>query len=228
MVTMHPTILLIENDDEYAQYLKENLMDNNYNVVSYKSGVKSLDKIESRSIDIIISSYYLPNIRGEEFYQKVREFYPTVPIIFLSHESHKNIIKKILKYPNAEYMVKPIVLTELLARIEIALEENRRTSGKDKLKVGDLELDLNNFIATRNNTDIKLSPTEFSLLRYLMVNAGRVLTRGMILNRVWDYDTEVSSRVVDVYMGYLRNKVDKNHNTKLIKTVRGFGYTIED
>jgi DNA-binding response OmpR family regulator len=223
-----PIILLIENDDSYAQFLKKTLVDKNYEVVLSRSGLQALEKLEGKKVDIILSSYYLPNIRGDEFYTRIYELYPEIPIIFVSHEAHKKTIKNILSYPNADYMVKPIVISELLARIEVALEEHQKVGSSKTLKVQDLELDLKTFTAKRGEKEIELSPTEFSLLKYLIINKNMVLTRGMILSRIWGYNTDVSSRVVDVYIGYLRDKIDEGYEKKLIETVRGFGYTIKE
>ena len=99
---------------------------------------------------------------------------------------------------------------------------------KSFLKVADLELDLDAFAARRNNSTIKLTPQEFKLLEYMMNNKGKVLTRKSILNRIWLYSTEVETRVVDVYIGYLRKKIDNGHKKKLIHSVRGFGYTLKE
>ena len=135
---MRPIILVIENDYSYSQYLKKTLIDKGYEVILSKSGLKAIEKIKNKRVDLVISSYYLPNLRGDEFYKQLLDLFPDIPVIFISHEAHKKTIKKILSYSNADYMVKPIVLSELLARIEISLDEHKKVSGKNKLKVGDL------------------------------------------------------------------------------------------
>ncbi len=115
---------------------------------------------------------------------------------------------------------------EFLARIKARL---RRQGGEDTiLKVSDLELNTKTLEVRRNGTQIQLTPQEFKLLQYLMSNKGRILTREMILSRIWLYSSDVETRVVDVYMGYLRKKIDKNFNKQLLHSVRGFGYVIKD
>jgi two-component system OmpR family response regulator len=125
-----------------------------------------------------------------------------------------------------DYITKPFVADELLARIKTRL---RNIQGESKtIKVGDLELDTQTIEVKRAGKLITLTPQEFKLLEYLMNNKGIVLTRDMILNRIWLYSPDVESRVVDVYMGYLRKKIDGNSKHPLLHSIRGFGYTIKD
>jgi DNA-binding response OmpR family regulator len=126
-----------------------------------------------------------------------------------------------------DYVTKPFVADELLARITARLR-NQSSVKDNKLVVGDLVLDNKTFEVQRGETSIQLTPQEFKLLEYLMNNKGRILTREMILNRVWLYSPDIETRVVDVYMGYLRKKIDQDFDKKLLHSVRGFGYMIKD
>ena len=125
-----------------------------------------------------------------------------------------------------DYITKPFVADELLARIKTKLRQDKLSD--TTLKVGDLELDKQALEVRRGGKTIQLTPQEFKLLEYLMRNSGRLLTREMILNRVWFYSQDIETRVVDVYMGYLRKKIDNGSQKKLLHSVRGFGYMIKD
>ena len=123
-------------------------------------------------------------------------------------------------------MTKPFVADEFLARIKARLR--RQGGSEEKLKVADSELDSKTLEVTRGGKPVQLTPQEFRLLQYLMHNKGRILTREMILNRIWLYSSEVETRVVDVYMGYLRKKIDNGNKKKLLHSVRGFGYVVKE
>jgi DNA-binding response OmpR family regulator len=125
-----------------------------------------------------------------------------------------------------DYVVKPFVGEELMARIKVRLRN--KDNGKSVLKVADLKLDNSKMIVERGGKQISLTKTEFDLLHFLMKNSGRVMTRETILNKIWLYSPDIESRVVDVYVGYLRKKIDKGRNNKLIQSIRGFGYTIRE
>jgi DNA-binding response OmpR family regulator len=126
-----------------------------------------------------------------------------------------------------DYVTKPFVADELLARISARLR-NQNSAKDNKLKVDGLALDNKTFEVEREGKQIQLTPQEFKLLEYLMNNQGRILTREMILNRVWLYSPDIETRVVDVYMGYLRKKIDQDFEKKLLHSVRGFGYMIKE
>ena len=168
----------------------------------------------------------LPNMSGEAVCMEVRKKYPDLPVIILTAKDSINDIVNGLNLGADDYMTKPFVADELLARIKARLRA--KGNGDSKLVVGDLELDNQSLEVKRSGSDIQLTPQEFKLLQYLMSNKGRILTREMILNRVWLYSPEIETRVVDVYMGYLRKKIDSEYEKKLLHSVRGFGYMIKD
>lgn len=220
------TILIVEDDHGLQKYLKELLLDNGYSVSGASDGVTALNLLKKAQPDLVILDLGLPNMSGETVCLEIRKNYPTLPVIILTAKDTISDIVQGLSLGADDYMTKPFVADELLARLKARL----RTSGVDdaKLKIADLELDNNTLEVKRDGRNIQLTPQEFKLLQYLMNNKGRILTREMILNRVWLYSQDIETRVVDVYMGYLRKKVDEGWNKKLLHSVRGFGYMIKE
>ena len=153
--------------------------------------------------------------------------YKDLPVIILTARDSISDIVQGLNLGADDYITKPFVADEFLARIKARL---RRQGGDSDalLKVADLELNNKTLEVKREGQIIQLTPQEFKLLQYLMNNKGRILTREMILNRIWLYSSDVETRVVDVYMGYLRKKIDNNHPKKLLHSIRGFGYVIKE
>ncbi len=223
---MISTILIVEDDNGLIKYLKELLLDNGYSVKTATDGIQALEAVEKIEPDLIVLDLGLPNMSGETVCMEIRKQHPSLPIIILTAKD--SIQEKVqgLNLGADDYMTKPFVADEFLARIKA----NLRTKGIDadtKLSIQDLELDSKTLEVKRGGRLIQLTPQEFKLLQYLMSNQGRILTREMILNRVWLYSTDIETRVVDVYMGYLRKKIDKESPQKLLHSVRGFGYMIK-
>lgn len=217
-------ILVVEDDQGIQEFLKELLLDNGYAAETASDGVQALNLIKKSQPDLVILDLGLPNVTGEAVCTEIRKKYPDLPIIILTAKDDVTDIVKGLNLGADDYITKPFVADELLARIRARLRH-----GEDiKLQVGDLELNNKTFEVKRAGKLIQLSPHEFKLLQYLISNKGRVLTREMILNRVWLYSYEVDTRVVDVYIGYLRKKIDSDYKKKLIHSVRGFGYMIKE
>lgn len=223
---MTSTVLVVEDDPGLQKYLKELLWENAFVVHVAPDGVQALNSLNKLKPDIMILDLGLPNMTGESVCVEAKKKYPELPIIILTAKDTTSDIVEGLNLGADDYMTKPFVADELLARIKARLRGSEDNSGK--LVVGDLELDNKSFEVKRNGKIIHLTPQEFKLLEYLMNNKGRILTREMILNRVWLYSPDIETRVVDVYMGYLRKKIDDEHKEKLLKSVRGFGYMIKD
>ncbi|MBI3486505.1 response regulator transcription factor [Candidatus Daviesbacteria bacterium] len=223
---MASTILVVEDDNGLQKYLKELFLDNGYGVQTALDGVSALNSIARLEPDLVLLDLGLPNMSGEAVCLEIRKKYPQLPVLILTAKDSLADIVNGLNLGADDYMTKPFVADELLARVKARL----RGSGisDSKLKVADLELDNKTLEVKRNNKLIQLTPQEFKLLQYLMSNKGRILTREMILNRVWLYSPDIETRVVDVYMGYLRKKIDSNFTKKLFHSVRGFGYMIKD
>lgn len=217
-------ILVVEDDQSIQEFLKEYLLDNGYAVDTASDGVQALNALKKSQPDLVLLDLGLPNVTGEAVCLEIRKKYPDLPVIILTAKDDVSDIVRGLNLGADDYITKPFVSEELLARIKARLRH-----GEDvKLQVGDLELNNKTFEVKRAEKLIQLSPHEFKLLQYLISNKGRVLTREMILNRVWLYSYEVDTRVVDVYIGYLRKKIDSDFKKKLIHSVRGFGYMIKE
>lgn len=223
---MRPQIFVAEDDTDSQGYIKDLLLKNNYLVQTFEKGSQLLKTIEKTKPDLILLDLILPDIHGESLCVEIKKTYPELPIIMLT--SKTSVAEKVrgLEVGADDYITKPFASEELLARIKTRLRKGGTIV--KTLKIADLEMDLEKITVTRGGKEIQLTPQEFKLLRYMIENKGVVLSRDMILNRIWDYSLEVESRVVDVYMGYLRKKIDNGRPDKLIHSVRGFGYTIKD
>jgi DNA-binding response OmpR family regulator len=223
---MAHNILIIEDDQGVQKYLKELLLDNGYSVQTAADGVAGLNAIEKLTPDLVILDLGLPNMSGESVVGEIRKKYPDLRVIILTAKDSIQDIVQGLQLGADDYMTKPFIADEFLARVQARL---RYQNGSDnKMTVGDLELDNKTLEVKRAGKLIQLTPQEYKLLQYLMNNKGRILTREMILNRVWLLNPDIETRVVDVYMGYLRKKVDADYPQKLIHSVRGFGYMVKE
>lgn len=217
-------ILVVEDDLGIQEFLRELLLDNGYAVETASDGVIALNLIKKSQPDLVILDLGLPNVAGEAVCTEIRKKYPDLPIVILTAKDDVSDVVKGLNLGADDYVTKPFIADELLARIRARLRHGEDVT----LTVGDLELNNKTFEVKRSGKSIQLSPHEFKLLQYLLSNKGRVLTREMILNRVWLYSYEVDTRVVDVYIGYLRKKIDSDYKNKLIHSVRGFGYMVKE
>ncbi len=219
-------ILIVEDDKGLQKYLKEFLLDNQFSPQVSPDGLVALEVVSKTPPDLVILDLGLPNMSGESVFKEIKKKHPALPVIILTAKDSVSDIVENLNMGADDYVTKPFVAEELLARIRARLRHNGEVN--NKLRVADLELDESNLEVKRGNKLIQLTPQEFKLLEYLMNNKGRVLTRDMILNRVWLYSQDIETRVVDVYMGYLRKKIDEDNPKKLIHSVRGFGYMIKE
>jgi two-component system response regulator MprA len=219
-------ILIIEDDKDLREYLKELLLDNNFAVEVAADGATALKYIKRVRPDMVILDLGLPDIDGKTICIDIKKTYSDLPVLMLTARFSTNEIVAGLNIGADDYIPKPFVSEELVARIKARL---RSTSTEETiLKVDDLTLDTIRMEVKRQDKIIGLTKTEFDLLHYLMANKGKVLTRENILNRIWLYSPDIESRVVDVYMGYLRKKIDHDFEKKLIQSIRGFGYTIKE
>jgi len=223
---MANTILVVEDDNSVQSYIRELLLDNGYAVQSSPDGIAALNLVKKLEPDLVVLDLGLPNMSGEAVCMELRKKFPKLPVIILTAKDQVADIVHGFDIGADDYITKPFVADELLARIKARLRQPE--SDSSKLKVGNLELDKQTLEVKRDGKLIQLTPREFRLLEYLMHNKGRILTREMILNRIWLYSPDIETRVVDVYMGYIRKKVDSGYEKNLIKSVRGFGYMIKE
>ena len=177
--------------------------------------------------DLIILDVMLPEIKGFEVLRAIRQKGVSTPVLFLTAKDEKEDIIHGLDLGADDYLVKPFAFAELLARIRAVLRRGQTSDQMQKLIIADLVLDRVTRQARRNDKIIELTAKEFQLLEYMMRNAGQILTKTMILDRVWGYDFDTQSNIIEVHVNRLRAKVDKDFSTKLIHTVRGVGYVIK-
>jgi DNA-binding response OmpR family regulator len=224
---MNPLILVVEDDKSLQKYLVDLLNENGYSVRSTSKGAEAITTVDKIHPSLVILDLNLPDMTGESVCLQIRKKNPKLPIIMLTAKAGINEKVEGLSIGADDYITKPFEAKELLARIKARLRAQNEGSNS-VASIEDLELDRRRIEVKRGGKVIRLTPHEFKLLDYLISNKGVVLTREMILNRVWSYSLDVESRVVDVYMGYLRKKIDGGFDKKLIHSVRGFGYTIKD
>jgi DNA-binding response OmpR family regulator len=220
------TILVVEDEPGIRKYLEEILIENRFAVQSTGEGTAALKILETMQPDLVLLDLKLPDIAGETICREITEHYPQTTVIILTAKDTTSDIVEGLGLGADDYITKPFTPEELIARIKARLRNKGATDSV--LKVADLELNVKTFHVIRGGKEIKLTPQEFKLLAYLMANKNQVLTREMILNRIWEHSQDVETRVVDVYIGYLRKKIDENGRKKLIQSLRGFGYVMKD
>jgi two-component system response regulator MprA len=220
-------ILVVDDDPGVRRAVERALVFEGYEVDVAADGETALDGIATREPDAVVLDVGLPGIVGLEVCRSLRAQGSTIPILVLTARHQVTDRVAGLDAGADDYLVKPFALEELLARLRALL---RRTAQEptDKLTVGDLVLDPMTRRVERAGEEIPLTRTEFNLLELLLVNAGNVLTRDVIFERVWGYDFDVTSNSLDVYIGYLRRKTEAGGRDRLIHTVRGVGYVARE
>jgi heavy metal response regulator len=219
-------ILVIEDEKKVARFIKKGLEEEGYAVDLASDGEEGLARVLDQVHDLIILDIALPKIDGLQVLKKLRERKVPTPVLLLTVRA--TIEDKVLGLDSGadDYLTKPFAFQELLARIR-ALLRRKAEVGPPLLQVEDLVLDPARHLVTRGGERIDLTSKEFALLEYLLRNAGRVLTRAMISEHVWNYDFDTETNVIDVYVNYLRRKIDSRGEKKLIHTVRGSGYVLK-
>ncbi len=220
-------ILIVEDEIKLANATKRALEIQKYAVDVAYTGTTGLDMAIGEDYDLIILDVMLPGTDGIEVCRQIRTAGKHVPILMLTAKGQ--VTDKVigLDVGADDYVVKPFSFEELFARVRALIRRPKNTTDTI-LKIQDLTLDPQSFKITRAGKDIELSTKEFSLLEYLLRNKNRVLSREQIVAHVWDYDADVLPTTIEVHIKHLRDKIDAQHNIRVIKTVRGRGYTIRD
>jgi len=224
-------ILVVEDEPKVSSFIKQGLEESGYKVETAFDGNSALDHVTSNKFDLILMDVIMPGMNGFEVLERIRtELNIQTPVIMLSALDQSNEIIKGLDYGADDYLTKPFKFGELLARIRAVSrrKNNTDTTTANTLKVSDIEMNLDTKTVTRQGKEIVLTAKEFSLLEYLMKNKNKVLNRVEILENVWDINFDAGTNVVDVYVNYLRKKIDKDFDIKLIQTVIGMGYALRD
>lgn len=227
-------ILVVEDEEKIARVLELELTYEGYEVGKATDGLAGFQLYHNHEWDIILLDVMLPGISGIELLRRIRSRDETTPVIMLTAKSSVEDKVSGLDLGANDYMTKPFKIEELLARIRVALRLKQSQSKpniefeQNWLQVADLKLSEITHEVIRNEELIELTPREFDLLAYLIKHARQVLSREQLLNGVWGYDYYGDTNIVDVYIRYLRNKIDKSYGTSLIHTVRGVGYVIKE
>jgi len=218
-------ILVVEDEEKVSRFIVRGLLAERFAVDAAKDGNTGLELATECQYDLIILDLMLPGMNGTEILRRVRRNNPNVPVLVLTAQDARS--SKVVNFEAGadDYLIKPFAFTELLLRVK-ALLRLGPVSRADALHVGDLELDRLSQKVKRASRRIELTSKEYALLEHLMVNAGRVLSRTMIIEHVWDQSFDGATNIVDVYVKRLRSKVDDPYETKLIRSVRGVGYSI--
>ena len=219
-------LLLVDDEDNLRSMLDAALRHNGFEVTSVASGRAALDAAGIVGPDLIVLDVMLPDLDGFEVCRRLRTDGVKVPVLFLTARDATEDKVRGLTLGGDDYLVKPFSLDELVARAHALLRRSGLTrTDQNVLRCADLELDDDAHLVRRAGQEISLSPTEYNLLRYLLLNTGRVLSKAQILDHVWQYDFGGDSGVVETYIGYLRRKIDVTE-PHLLHTVRGVGYTV--
>ena len=219
-------ILLIEDDSETAKYLQRGLREVGHSADIASNGEDGLHMAETNRYDVLIVDRMLPKLDGLSMLKKLRDTGHETPALILSALGQVDGRVEGLRSGGDDYLSKPYAFTELLARVEVLTKRRKPDEAETKLQVDDLELDRLAHSVKRADTPIPLQPREYRLLEYLMKNAGKVVTRTMLLEEVWDYHFDPQTNVIDVHISRLRSKIDKDFDHQLLQTVRGSGYVL--
>lgn len=221
-------ILLVEDEPNLLSILRKGLAEKNFEVSAALDGTTAMAMLESNTFDVVVLDVMLPDINGIEICRRLRAAGNFVPILMLTAlDSSENIVTG-LNAGADDYMAKPFKFSELEARINaLARRSQQEHRPPEIITIEDLEIDRLAKTVKRGNDTIVLTAKEFKLLYYLAKNSGMILSREKILDNVWNINFDMNTNVVDVYINYLRKKIDKPYSTKLIHTIKGLGYVIK-
>ncbi|WP_047985412.1 response regulator transcription factor [Ornithinibacillus californiensis] len=224
-----PIILIVEDEEKLSRVLQLELEYENYRTVIADNGKDALRLMQEQEWDLVLLDIMIPSLSGLEVLRRIRRTDESTPIILLTARDAVHDKVSGLDIGANDYVTKPFQIEELLARVRVHLRKPvEKKVKKDMLSVGDLTVDLGAHEVFRDETKIELTPREFDLLVCLLKNKNLVLTRDQLIEQVWGYDYFGETNVVDVYVRYLRQKIDKGYSKQYIQTVRGVGYSIKD
>ena len=224
---MKAQLLLVDDEENLRSMLDAALRHSGFAVHAVGSGRAALAAVPEVRPDLIVLDVMLPDLDGFDVCRRLRQEGDRTPVLFLTARDATEDRVRGLTLGGDDYLVKPFSLEELVARITAILRRSGTDVERVRLRCGDLEMDDDAHRVTRAGAEIALSPTEYNLLRYLLLNRDRVVSKAQILDHVWNYDFGGDGGVVETYIGYLRRKLDRTE-PKLIHTIRGVGYTIRE
>ncbi len=228
---MSKRIMVVEDEEAIVRLISYNLTKEGFKVLTSNDGLEALEKIRTEKPDLIILDIMLPGIDGYEICRQIRKEDITIPVIMLSARNEE--LDKVLglELGGDDYVTKPFSPRELIARVRALLRRVQRaekTPDHEIISIGKLALDLSSHEVKLNEQVVKLTPKEFELLEFLIRNKGRAVSRDQLLDRVWDYDFSGDTRIVDVHISRLREKIDLEPKNPYIQTVRGIGYKFRE
>jgi len=221
-------ILLVEDDKGIARFVKKGLLENSFSVDVASNGEEGLELAFYKGYELIILDILLPKMDGREILRRLRERDIQTPVIFLTAKDSENDIVNGLNLGADDYLTKPFSFNELLARIQALLRRGKAIAPFSRLQVANLILETEGHRVFREKAKIELTPKEYALLEFFMRHQGQIITRTMISEKVFDYHFDTATNVIDVHFSHLRNKIDKKFEPKLLHTVKGVGYVLED
>ena len=225
MTAPKPRVLVVDDEENIRYLVGSALQLAGFDTAVVESGADAVDTAATFHPDVVVLDVMLPDLDGFTVLQRLRDRGSTAPVIFLTARDGTEDRVRGLTTGGADYQVKPFAVAELVARVRLRLDQAGTGTTSRVLRCANLDLDPDAHRVTRAGEVIHLSPTEYKLLHYLLVNAGRVLNRAQMLDHVWSYDFDGDSSVVDTYISYLRRKID-HVEPKLIHTIRGVGFTL--
>lgn len=220
-------ILVVEDEPNVVAFVRKGLQEQSYDVDVAYDGHTGLSLALQKEYALIVLDVILPNSNGIQVCSEIRKHNLHVPILMLTALGTTEDVVKGLDAGADDYLTKPFKFKELLARVRALTRRSNLSLSSGKLTIADLEVDLDTKAVTRGGKEINLTAKEFSLLEYFIRNKGKVLSRLDLLENVWELNFDLSSNVVDVYVNYLRNKIDRDFDNKLIHTVIGMGYVLK-
>jgi heavy metal response regulator len=221
-------ILLVEDEKGIARFVKKGLLEHAFEVDLASEGEEGLSLALQRSHDLIILDILLPKMDGLEILTRLRAAAIQTPVIFLTAKDSEEDIVRGLNAGADDYLTKPFSFNELLARVHALLRRGKIVSPATRLQIADLILEVDGHRVFRGKEKIDLTPKEYALLEFFMRHPGEIITRTMINEKVWDYHFDTFTNIVEVHVSHLRNKIDKDFEPKLLHTVKGVGYVLEE
>lgn len=221
-------ILLVEDDKGIARFVKKGLLENSFSVDVAYDGEQGLNSAIHMKYDLVVLDIMLPKMDGREVLQRIRSMDMQTPVVFLTAKDTESDIVKGLNLGADDYLTKPFSLNELLARVQAILRRGSAVTLLSRLQLANLVLEPEGHRVYREKNRIELTPKEYALLEFLMRHPGQIITRTMISEKIFDYHFDTSTNVIDVHVSHLRSKIDKDFEPKLLHTVKGVGYVLED
>ena len=221
-------ILLVEDDKGIVLFLRKGLLENSFSVDVATNGEEGLNAVLHMKYDLVVLDILLPKLDGREVLKRIRSMDIQTPVVFLTAKDSEGDIVHGLNLGADDYLTKPFSFNELLARIQAILRRDKAVAYPSRLQVANLILEPDGHRVFREKIKIELTPKEYALLEFFMRHPGEIITRTMISEKVWDVHFDTSTNIIDVHVSHLRNKIDKDFEPKLLHTVKGVGYVLED